>query len=166
LGPDGPSLGGFVCPATVITADLWKLGQLKAGDKVRFIPVDIATANALEQAQKNAIATLRAQPVPVTRHLPATPILRTLTEADNGVQVVYRPSGDHYLLVEYGPLVLDIRLRFRAHALMLWLQEKNISGVRELTPGIRSLQSHYDRPPLPTAQLPDLLVAGDGELHH
>jgi len=25
LGPDGPSLGGFVCPATVIQADLWKL---------------------------------------------------------------------------------------------------------------------------------------------
>ncbi|WP_142910859.1 hypothetical protein, partial [Klebsiella pneumoniae] len=30
LGPDGPSLGGFVCPVTVIEADLWQLGQLKA----------------------------------------------------------------------------------------------------------------------------------------
>ncbi|MDY6814630.1 MAG: 5-oxoprolinase/urea amidolyase family protein, partial [Pseudomonadota bacterium] len=39
LGPDGPSLGGFVCPVTVISADLWKLGQLKAGDKVQFVPV-------------------------------------------------------------------------------------------------------------------------------
>jgi urea carboxylase len=29
LGPDGPSLGGFVCPAVVIQADLWKLGQLR-----------------------------------------------------------------------------------------------------------------------------------------
>ena len=36
LGPDGPSLGGFVCPVTVIDADLWKLGQLRAGDRVRF----------------------------------------------------------------------------------------------------------------------------------
>ena len=36
--------------------------------------------------------------------------------------MVYRPSGDDYLLVEYGPQVLDIRLRFRAHALMLWLE--------------------------------------------
>ncbi len=32
LGPDGPSLGGFVCPATVIAADLWKIGQLQPGD--------------------------------------------------------------------------------------------------------------------------------------
>jgi urea carboxylase len=36
LGPDGPSLGGFVCPATITSNDLWKIGQLKAGDTVRF----------------------------------------------------------------------------------------------------------------------------------
>ena len=47
LGPDGPSLGGFVCPVTVIEADLWQLGQLKAGDKVQFIPVDLKTARNL-----------------------------------------------------------------------------------------------------------------------
>jgi urea carboxylase len=40
LGPDGPSLGGFVCPATVTAKDLWKLGQLKAGDQVRFRAVE------------------------------------------------------------------------------------------------------------------------------
>ena len=40
LGPDGPSLGGFVCPATVIRADRWKLGQLRPGDHVRFVPND------------------------------------------------------------------------------------------------------------------------------
>ena len=34
LTKDGPSLGGFVCPVTIIEADLWQLGQLKAGDKV------------------------------------------------------------------------------------------------------------------------------------
>ena len=31
LGPDGPSLGGFVCPFVVIQADLWKFGQLAPG---------------------------------------------------------------------------------------------------------------------------------------
>ena len=38
LGPDGPSLGGFVCPATVVAGELWKLGQLAAGRPVRFVP--------------------------------------------------------------------------------------------------------------------------------
>ena len=31
LGPDGPSLGGFVCPVTVAADERWKLGQLAAG---------------------------------------------------------------------------------------------------------------------------------------
>ena len=39
LGPDGPSLGGFVCPFVAIAADLWKIGQLAPGDTVRFVPV-------------------------------------------------------------------------------------------------------------------------------
>ncbi|OOL27686.1 urea amidolyase, partial [Rhodococcus rhodochrous] len=39
LGPDGPSLGGFVCPVTVVAADRWKLGQLAPGHTVRFVPV-------------------------------------------------------------------------------------------------------------------------------
>ncbi len=48
LGPDGPSLGGFVCPFVTIAADLWKLGQLAPGDSVRFLPVsDEAAAEAL-----------------------------------------------------------------------------------------------------------------------
>jgi urea carboxylase len=49
LGPDGPSLGGFVCPAVVIHSELWKLGQLKAGDKVKFVPVSYAQAQRLNQ---------------------------------------------------------------------------------------------------------------------
>lgn len=36
LGPDGPSLGGFVCPATIVQAELWKMGQLRPGNTVRF----------------------------------------------------------------------------------------------------------------------------------
>ena len=31
LGPDGPSLGGFVCPLTVAADERWKLGQLRRG---------------------------------------------------------------------------------------------------------------------------------------
>ncbi len=44
LGPDGPSLGGFVCPATMALADCWKIGQLRPGDTVRFHAVDAAQA--------------------------------------------------------------------------------------------------------------------------
>ncbi|MCI0506264.1 MAG: urea carboxylase [Gammaproteobacteria bacterium] len=171
LGPDGPSLGGFVCPATVISADLWKLGQLTAGNTVRFIPVSMEDAVELEHAQITAINQLE----PVTHSIavtqPAAAIIKTISAAvngnkGNGVQVVYRPCGDKYLLVEYGPLVLDIELRFRVHALMLWLQEHRCNGMLELTPGIRSLQIHYDNQVLPLAQLLSLLENAEQALQH
>ncbi|MCV2403420.1 urea carboxylase [Marinomonas sp. C2222] len=148
LGPDGPSLGGFVCPATVITADLWKLGQLRAGDKIRFVPVSLEDAVALEAQQNKGLAELSEiqsvtspclTPCPV-----ASPILKTLPADRFGDEIIYRAAGDHFLLVEYGEKILDIRLRFRVHALMQWLEQNPLEGMRELTPGIRSLQIHYD----------------------
>ena len=144
LGPDGPSLGGFVCPATVIAADLWKLGQLKAGDKINFIPVSIEDAVALESRQLDSILKLDSIQKPIASINITSPIYKTVEARQYGVEIVYRPCGDKYLLVEFGPLKLDIELRFRVHALMLSLQDNPLEGVLELTPGIRSLQLHYD----------------------
>ena len=39
LGPDGPSLGGFVCPAVVVASELWKLGQME-GWRYCALPAD------------------------------------------------------------------------------------------------------------------------------
>ncbi|MEM7601652.1 MAG: 5-oxoprolinase/urea amidolyase family protein [Verrucomicrobiota bacterium] len=58
LGPDGPSLGGFVCPATVIEADLWKMGQVDPGDTIRFHPVSDNEARRLRDLQDLSINTL------------------------------------------------------------------------------------------------------------
>lgn len=33
---DGPSLGGFVCPATITSSQIWKMGQVSANDTVHF----------------------------------------------------------------------------------------------------------------------------------
>ncbi len=144
LGPDGPSLGGFVCPATVIQADLWKLGQLRAGDKIRFQPVSLSSARSLHEAQLASLETLRAKPLPEPGTELGSPLLDRLDAKDVGVDVVYRVAGDQFLLIEYGEQVLDIALRFRVHALMQWLQAHPLEGMLELTPGIRSLQVHYN----------------------
>ncbi|WP_203299881.1 urea carboxylase [Marinobacter sediminum] len=164
LGPDGPSLGGFVCPVTVISADLWKLGQLKAGDKVQFIPVNQEQAVALREAQDESVSLLTAATTTITPIKPQTPILAALTTEEHETGVVYRAAGDNYVLVEYGPMELDIRLRFRAHALMLWLRERDHDAILELTPGIRSLQVHYDSRTLSQHRLLDLLIAAEKEL--
>jgi urea carboxylase len=153
LGPDGPSLGGFVCPATVIRADRWKLGQLRPGDRVRFVPVNQRGADALARAQEAAIAARRAPFITIEPVALGSPLLDHEEAGTDGIAVTYRACGDRYLLIEYGPPVLDIRLRFRAHALMLHLKALRVPGILELTPGIRSLQVHYDALQLPTAEL-------------
>jgi urea carboxylase len=65
LGPDGPSLGGFVCPVTVIEADLWQLGQLKAGDRLRFVEVSLNEARAAVAERTQEIAALSTARNPV-----------------------------------------------------------------------------------------------------
>ncbi|MBL8267788.1 carboxyltransferase domain-containing protein, partial [Steroidobacter sp.] len=61
-------------------------------------------------------------------------------------------------------LVLDLELRFRVHALMDWLQQQRVRGVRELTPGIRSLQVHFDSSVISQKVLLDILRRAEQEL--
>ncbi len=130
LGPDGPSLGGFVCPAAIAEADRWKLGQLRPGDRIRFQPI------ALDEAR-----TLLTDPVA----RPARKSWRTsaddvILERDSRHDVVLRAAGDSFLLLEFGPPVLDLGSRLRVEALQRWLEAQADPQVLELTPGIRSLQ--------------------------
>lgn len=157
LGPDGPSLGGFVCPATVITADLWKLGQLAAGQKVRFIPVSYEEAVEAEARQSMLLDDLQL-PIESKNSIQqelSSPIVKRLEW--EGDEVVIRLAGDHFLLVELGPLVLDIPRRFKVHALMLAIEKIGLQGIRELTPGIRSLQIHYDSQSIKLEEILDII---------
>jgi urea carboxylase len=159
LGPDGPSLGGFVCPVSIIEADLWQLGQLKAGDKLKFVAVDIATARQLAQARKRESRDLQAVVTVVqpSREL-ISPVIMDIGEADK--RLVARLSGDTHVLLEIGAPELDLVLRFRGHALMQALEAMNLNGVIDLTPGIRSLQVHYQPETLPLTDLLNI-VAGE-----
>ena len=117
------------------------------------MPVNLRGADVLAREQEEAIAALRKPNITIAPVAPRSPLLgRGVTGAD-GIAVVYRACGDRYLLIEYGPPVLDIRLRFHVHALMLHLRTLRIPGILELTPGIRSLQVHYDPRQLPNTEL-------------
>ena len=139
LGPDGPSLGGFVCPAVIARDELWKIGQLKPGDSVRFHPVERLADPAVHRTADFGSAIIGrsdAGPVPV----------------------VYRRQGDDNLLVEYGSMSLDIALRLRVHLLMQAVEAARLPGLIDLTPGIRSLQIHYDGTTLTRTRLLGLLA--------
>ncbi|MBX8494515.1 urea carboxylase [Pseudomonas cichorii] len=159
LGPDGPSLGGFVCPVTIIEADLWQLGQLKAGDKVRFSPVSLETARALIRRSDFSRESIDDAPAPSRiNSLLQNPVVLDIGQDDK--RLVARLSGDTHVLLEIGAPELDLVLRFRGHALMQALESKALHGVIDLTPGIRSLQVHYQPEQLPLKQLLDI-VAGE-----
>ncbi|SFW89293.1 urea carboxylase [Amycolatopsis australiensis] len=145
LGPDGPSLGGFVCPATVATGERWKLGQLRPGDTVRFVPIDTDHAAALRQRPASAVTATRA-----ARHDGG--VLARLPASGGEPSVTYRRSGDDNLLVEYGEMKLDLALRMRVHALAERLAAEGVPGIVDLTPGIRSLQVHVDPDALPAGK--------------
>jgi len=130
LGPDGPSLGGFVCPVTILQSEFWKVGQLRPGDRVRFHPVELAAAIDTSDAAALPAVIEPIYPEPAPNAVP---------------RALYRRQGDRGVLVEYGDMVLDLHLRFRIQALYEALISKNIRGIAELTPGIRSLQVRYDR---------------------
>jgi urea carboxylase len=171
LGPDGPSLGGFVCPVTIVQAELWKMGQLRPGDTVRFRHMSLEQANHLERLQDEAIARLKMpqqmDAYPVAKAM-GCPIVHNIPAKGEQVQVVYRQSGDRNLLIEYGPLVLDLNLRFRVHALMEWVQgavaDGSLPGILDLTPGIRSLQIHFDSRVLARDALVKILVKAEKKL--
>ncbi len=167
LGPDGPSLGGFVCPMVVIQADLWKIGQLAPGDTAVFDLVSDAMAAQAEQDQDKLISDL-VLPCSVSASPksgdPSDPILGVIDATGHRPRVVYRRQGDRHLLVEYGPIVLDLELRLRVHALMLELQALDLSGIIDITPGIRSLQVHYDSRVLSQTQLLEALSKAEDQL--
>jgi len=163
LGSDGPSLGGFVCPAVVASAELWKMGQMKAGDTVRFRRVTEEQARALESETERAIGSLSGSlpQIPTSDYLEEA-VLSTSTTRRPGT--VFRADGDKYLLVEYGDRVLDLALRFRVHLLEQRLRELKLPGIMDITPGVRSLQIHYDNRRLPREALLEALDSVDREL--
>ena len=161
IGKDGPSLGGFVCPVTIAKAELWKMGQLKADDKIQFYPLTIEQANTLEKQQNQNLENLTTiLPQPTVQALGKS-VLHTIGATEHTPQVVYRQAGDQHILLEYGENVLDLGLRLRVYQLMQML---SLDGIKELSPGVRSLQIRYDSLILPQAELMHHLLALESQM--
>jgi len=144
LGPDGPSLGGFVCPATIVEAEIWKMGQLKAGDLVRFRRLSADQAESLRVQVEKCVETLSGSPLKLPPTVKQDAVIDARAASNGTPAVVCRADGDRYLLIEYGPNVLDLNLRFRVHALEQQLRAARLPGIIDITPGVRSMHIHYD----------------------
>jgi len=177
VGPDGPSLGGFAAIAQVIRADMWRLGQLRAGDRVTLEPVEISHAAALHAAAEAKLdeRAPTAERAPLTSGQsevaqPARPRPRAMRIAagrpQDGVHglVTYRRAGEHAVLVELGEPVLDLRSRVRVHGLQHALTSAALHGVLDITAGVRSLHVQYDPDRLTASTLIDELARLEASL--
>ena len=180
LGQDGPSLGGFVCPVTTPAAEMWKIGQLRPGDTVRFRLLSLDQARHLDAAQKQCLADPARFSEAYQLPLPDAPFESYAEAAESAYlareseghafPVCIRAAGDEYVLVEFGDMELDLRYRFQVHLLMEAIRASGEIPWIDLTPGIRSLQIHFDRASITSeevarrvleldARLPDLSTA-------
>jgi urea carboxylase len=170
LTRDGPSLGGFVCPVTIAAAELWKVGQVAPGDTIRFVQIGFDEAAARQREQDDACNELAvppahdAWPIPTPATTVSPCVLAERPAEGSRPAVAYRQAGDRYILIEYGPNVLDLRFRLRVYLLMQALEENPVDGILELSPGVRSLQVNYDGRRIHQRDLIEALLAVEASL--
>jgi urea carboxylase len=168
LGPDGPSLGGFVCPLVVAASERWKLGQVRPGDRVRFVPVSIAAGSTTDERRAAWISRATETISPVARPVWNAPLVPSGTTDDavlaRSGDVTYRQAGDRFLLVELGPMTLDLDLRLRVHALDRWATEHLGDGLVDATAGVRSLLVQVDGVQLTVGQALDAFRNAEDEV--
>jgi urea carboxylase len=143
VGPDGPSLGGFVVPAVVIRADRWRLAQCRPGDRVRLLPV---TPEQAEEANAERARLLRRTAGPhrqasYVRAGTARPAaLLDLPAEGARPALTARRAGDQ-----------DLAVRLRLHLLAGALAAP--PGLTETVEGVRSLLLAVDETRLPLPAL-------------
>lgn len=182
---DCPDFGGFVSSTTIIKAEHWRLGQMKAGDTMQYLRVSLEDALAtrkrvnefLDDVAKScsgkgefaAIEALDYSKLSKSLNSPASvgsygkSIIHRIEAKDNQPQTLYRQGGDDYLLVEYGDGTFDLNHRCRVTALNKALKEGNsdvsfAGGLVNTVGCCSSLLIYYDGIRIPQGKLVSYLV--------
>ncbi|KAL4893788.1 allophanate hydrolase subunit 2-domain-containing protein [Aspergillus ambiguus] len=183
---DSPDFGGFISSHTIVKADLWKLGQIKAGDTLKYrataLEDAIAARKSIEefiqdisqccynQGDFNAIKPMETS---LPRELPAkergTGVVRQIQETGRQPLVSYRQGGDDYLLIDYGTGSFDLNHRCRATALKnaLYQATGDITFSNGLISTVgcgNSLMLYYDGSKIPQAKLINYLCEMEAKI--
>ncbi|KAJ1708618.1 hypothetical protein G4B11_001102 [Aspergillus flavus] len=172
---DAPDFGGFISSHTIVKADLWKLGQVKAGDTLKYRATSLedalAARNHMERFVREVvkccyeggnfgdIAPLKdTLPSALTAEIRGTGVVHQIPEHGTQPLVNYRQAGDDYILIDYGMGSFDLNHRCRVTALKKVLNEGNgdITFSNKLISMIgcgNSLMLYYDGTKLPQQKL-------------
>ncbi|KAM5345837.1 hypothetical protein ACJ41O_011698 [Fusarium nematophilum] len=163
---DGPSLGGFVVFCVIASADMWKMGQVRPGDTIRFDPISVEAALAFEKELEDAIENLSPLPTvekpsdddsSLTKKLASNPVAVGTIEQD-GQRIVVRQAGDRAFMLEFGEAVaFDPSQSFGIFAFCEQHNKQPIPDVEELTPGVFTLHMVYASGVSPTTMMERLV---------
>lgn len=182
---DCPDFGGFLCSLTVISADFWKMGQLRAGNTVKFRKVSLE--EALESRCQNEASlqgivkgiacgsfgmvkgTLSDRVCKRIDKNIGGAVVRYIPETESTPCVTYRQGADQFLLVEYGTGGFDLNNKCRATALSRLLQasEGKVSPKTGLFRSVgcgNTLQIYYDGLKIPQSELVEFLTSLEQQL--
>lgn len=147
FGVDAPDLGGFANLVAASISSVWKFGQIRPTDKIRFVVVDVATSHKLKASTDEWLKAVESGssssfvPASVSTLKSNPPSDSKIAEKDG---FLIRASSDEYINVEMGAMSLDMKTRVRAQ---LWEREmvkRNIKGIKYIDTSIRSSIVHYD----------------------
>ncbi|KAH8892168.1 urea carboxylase [Thozetella sp. PMI_491] len=156
---DSPNFGGLVCSSTVISAELWKLGQLKPGDSFRLTPVSLKSALHLKRHLEQHVSeiadavkgrlsevALGIWSLPRCEINPTAAILNITEPSPEDIlrpKVTYRQGGDSFLLLEFGEQTTNVAIIARIRLLLERLRlQPDIKLL--LTPHVGSITIEYD----------------------
>ncbi|KAK5174874.1 uncharacterized protein LTR77_000010 [Saxophila tyrrhenica] len=161
---DSPLQSGFICLQTILSCELWRLGQLKAGDEIRFAQCNWSQAVDLEKQYNMLYDTIRqtilAESSEPTMTVPVAPLIdqphvgsSTLFErkaqSTQGEprlpRFLIRQAGDRGLLCEFGAQEFDLRVRLRIQQIVQQISEQPPPGVSAITrPHTMTVLINYD----------------------
>lgn len=147
---DGPSLGGFVVWCVVAEAEMWKMGQLRPGDRVKFEMISPRTAIAAHESISLALqgsesgGDMTAAQDGEQGTLSAIPSAIVGQFVRDTQKITVRQAGDHAMLLVFGEVDgFDLRQSLAIFAFIDQHKKTPIDGVEELTPGVRTLHLTY-----------------------
>ncbi|KAL7419000.1 hypothetical protein Q5752_006684 [Cryptotrichosporon argae] len=169
FGVDAPDMGGFACILTVATGAIWKMGQVKPGDTIRFVMIPTSSAVALEQANEAWLTQAAGAAAPhaesaFTSAQTETSVVRHIPASAAAPERTVRTAGDRFALYEVGPMMLDIRNRMRVELWERAMRASGMAGIVGFNTCIRSCLVHYDPAVLSEAALVGLMLDTDAGL--
>ncbi|KAK0384268.1 hypothetical protein NLU13_8356 [Sarocladium strictum] len=167
FGRDRPDLGGFVCPTTICSGEMWKVGQLKPGDTVQFESISVEGSlevSSRKSAYLQALASVVSQKsckipaLDVDVH-PATPssLLRETPSSGTRPHIQYRRGGDDGIIVEFGAQEVNLRSTACVYLFLKQLSAASLPSVRA-EPNLAALIVRFDPVQIKQSDLLEKLV--------